>query len=47
VAVHPAAAAISGKYWADCNVASSRADGDDPALAKRLWEVSEAIAARV
>ena len=47
VAVHPAAATISGKYFADCNVASSRADGDDPALAKRLWEVSEAIAARV
>lgn len=47
VAVHPAAGAISGEYFADCNVARSRRDADDPGLAKRLWEESEKIAARL
>ncbi len=46
-AVHPAAANISGAYLADCNVARPRADADDPALARRLWEVSESIVARL
>lgn len=45
VAVSPGAASISGAYFADCNVAKSRADADDPALAKKLWEVSEKIVA--
>jgi WW domain-containing oxidoreductase len=45
VAVHPAAATTSGAYFADCNVATPRADADDPVLARRLWEVSEAIVA--
>jgi WW domain-containing oxidoreductase len=45
VAVNPAAAAVSGEYFADCNVAKPRADADDPALAARLWEVSESIVA--
>ena len=47
VASHPAAKAVTGKYFADCNIARSRADGDDAALAKRLWDASEAIAAKV
>jgi NAD(P)-dependent dehydrogenase (short-subunit alcohol dehydrogenase family) len=47
VATSPATAGISGQYFADCNVAKSRADADDPALAKRLWEVSERIVAEV
>jgi len=47
VATNPALAAVSGKYFADCNVASPRADAEDPATAKRLWEVSEQIAAGV
>ncbi len=46
-AVHPAAAAISGAYWADCNLATPRPDADDPALARRLWETTEAIVARL
>ena len=45
VAVSPAAAGVSGQYFADCNVARSRPDADDAALAKRLWEVSEKIVA--
>jgi WW domain-containing oxidoreductase len=45
VAVHPAVAATSGAYFADCNVAGARADADDAALAAKLWEVSEKIVA--
>ncbi len=47
VAVHPAAAGISGAYFADCNVAKSRADADDAALARKLWQVSEEIVAKL
>jgi WW domain-containing oxidoreductase len=46
-AAHPSMATTSGAYLADCNVARPRADAEDPALAKRLWEVSEAIVARL
>jgi WW domain-containing oxidoreductase len=46
-AVHPAAARLSGAYLADCNVARPRRDADDPALAARLWEVTERIVARL
>ncbi|HEU4386056.1 MAG TPA: SDR family oxidoreductase [Anaeromyxobacteraceae bacterium] len=45
VAAHPAVATTSGQYFADCNVAKPRPDAEDPALAKRLWEVSETIVA--
>jgi WW domain-containing oxidoreductase len=47
VAANPGAAALSGLYFADCNIAPSRPDADDPALAARLWEVSEAIVAKL
>jgi len=42
-AVHPRAAGLSGAYLADCHVARPRADAEDPALARHLWEVSERI----
>jgi WW domain-containing oxidoreductase len=45
VAVHPAVATISAKYFADCNVAEPRSDTKDPALAARLWTVTEQIVA--
>ena len=45
VAVNPAAATVSGQYWADSNVAKPRPDAEDPALAAKLWEVSEKIVA--
>ena len=44
VATNPALAAISGQYFADCNIAKPRADAEDAALAQRLWDVSEKIA---
>jgi NAD(P)-dependent dehydrogenase (short-subunit alcohol dehydrogenase family) len=46
LAAHPGAAGISGEYFDDCNVARPRADGTDAETARRLWDVSEAIAAR-
>lgn len=45
VATHPSLATVSGKYFADCNVATPRADAEDPALARKLWEVSETLVA--
>ena len=45
VAANPKAAGVSGEYWADANIAKSRAEADDPALAAKLWEVSEKIVA--
>ena len=46
-AVHPDAAAHSGAYLADCNVARTSRHGRNPALAARLWAVSEDLAARL
>jgi WW domain-containing oxidoreductase len=47
VATNPAVANISGKYFADCNVAAPRTDAEDPETAKKLWDISEKIAAEV
>ena len=47
VATNPAVAGVSGKYFADCNVANPRADAEDASVSKRLWDMSEAIAAKV
>jgi WW domain-containing oxidoreductase len=45
VTTNPKLAGVSGEYFADSNVARPRADASDPALAKKLWEVSEKIVA--
>ena len=47
VAVSPNAADLNGQYFSDCNIARPRADANDPALAARLWELSEKIASSV
>jgi len=47
VATHPSVASVTGEYFADSNLARPRADADDPVLARRLWEVTEEIAARL
>jgi len=47
VATNPRLAEASGQYFVDCNIAKARADADDPALATKLWDVSETIAAAV
>jgi NAD(P)-dependent dehydrogenase (short-subunit alcohol dehydrogenase family) len=45
VATRPELAAVSGEYFADCNVAKSSRNGRDDAMAERLWTVSEQIVA--
>ncbi|MGB8331249.1 MAG: SDR family oxidoreductase [Polyangiales bacterium] len=47
VAVHPSLDGVTGQYFADCNVSVSSAHGRDEAMAAKLWEVSEQIAAEV
>jgi NAD(P)-dependent dehydrogenase (short-subunit alcohol dehydrogenase family) len=47
VATHPGAADVNGEYWADCNVAKSNAWGRDLQMARRLWDVTEAIVAKL
>lgn len=42
-AVHPAAAAHPGAYFADCGVAKTSAAAQDDTLATRLWTESERI----
>lgn len=47
-AAHPGAAALNGEYLVDSNVARPSAPGaTDPALAARLWQVSEEIVAKL
>jgi NAD(P)-dependent dehydrogenase (short-subunit alcohol dehydrogenase family) len=46
-AASPAWQGISGEYLADCNIAKPRADANDAALARKLWEVSEKIVAEL
>lgn len=46
-AANPKAAKFSGEYLADCNVAKPRAEANDPALAKKLWDLSETIVAKL
>jgi WW domain-containing oxidoreductase len=43
VATNPGLAQVSGEYFADCNIATPRADALSVATAQRLWEVSEQI----
>jgi NAD(P)-dependent dehydrogenase (short-subunit alcohol dehydrogenase family) len=47
VAGHPAVASVSGEYFVDCNVAQPSHLARDAALARRLWDESERIVARL
>lgn len=44
-AVHPEVASINGAYFADVNIAKPRRDAESPETAKKLWQISEKIAA--
>ncbi|XP_062233711.1 short-chain dehydrogenase TIC 32 B, chloroplastic-like [Phragmites australis] len=46
VAVHPAVAGVSGKYFADCNEASPSRLGASSEEATKLWSFSDAITAQ-
>jgi hypothetical protein len=45
VAVHPAVAGVSGKYFADCNEAAPSRLGASSEEASKLWSFSDAITA--
>jgi WW domain-containing oxidoreductase len=47
VAVHPRVEGVTGKYFADCNESHTTRHGRDEAMAAKLWEASEKIAAEV
>ncbi|HEY4392697.1 MAG TPA: SDR family oxidoreductase [Polyangia bacterium] len=47
LAASPAVAEVTGAYYADCNPSETRPNGQDLAAAARLWEASEALAARL
>ena len=46
VATAPALDGVSGHYFADCNPAIMSIHGKNPELARRLWTVSEELAAK-
>ncbi|MBK9262673.1 MAG: SDR family oxidoreductase [Polyangiaceae bacterium] len=43
LATHPEAAGFNGQYFYDLKVRRVRARGDDPELARRLWDLSEGL----
>ncbi len=45
LAASPSVSGISGEFWADCQIAPSGAALKDPAVAARLWDLSERILA--
>ena len=45
VATSPALEGVSGQYFSDCNPATKSFHGRNPELARRLWDVSEELAA--
>jgi WW domain-containing oxidoreductase len=47
VAVHPDAAKHNGEYWADCNVSPASAHARSEVMAKRLWQVTQEIVAKL
>lgn len=47
VATHPSLEGVRGEYFADCNRAKSTRVSRDPALADRLWTVTEEIVAKL
>lgn len=47
VAVHPAVAGVTGQFFADCNVAQPRRLAESTELARKLWEKTEEIVARL
>jgi NAD(P)-dependent dehydrogenase (short-subunit alcohol dehydrogenase family) len=47
LATNPGVSGVTGGYFRDCNPAQPFPVANDPAAAARLWEISEAIAAKV
>ncbi|KAL3342124.1 hypothetical protein AABB24_026245 [Solanum stoloniferum] len=43
VALHPDVKGVSGKYYADCNIAEASHQANDAGLAKRLWDFTMSL----
>uniref|UniRef100_M1BAJ1 Short-chain dehydrogenase n=1 Tax=Solanum tuberosum TaxID=4113 RepID=M1BAJ1_SOLTU len=43
VALHPDVKGVSGKYYADCNIAEASPQANDAGLAKRLWDFTTSL----
>jgi NAD(P)-dependent dehydrogenase (short-subunit alcohol dehydrogenase family) len=43
LASHPSLAGVSGHYFVDCNLGEQSDHQKDPAMAARLWQVSEEL----
>jgi WW domain-containing oxidoreductase len=46
LAANPSVSGITGEFWSNCQIAKGNPLLEDVSLAKRLWEVSDAIVAR-
>jgi WW domain-containing oxidoreductase len=46
LAASPSVSGITGEFWSNCQIAKGNSLLQDAGLAKRLWEVSDAIVAR-
>lgn len=47
VATHPSLANVSGEYFSDCNVTKPSRHARNEAMAEKLWDVTEAIVAKL
>jgi WW domain-containing oxidoreductase len=47
LAANPLVSGITGEFWSNCQIAKGNSLLQDPDLAKRLWDVSEDIVARL
>lgn len=47
IAANPGVSGVSGEYFADCNIAPCSADARNADLAKKLWERTEEIVAKL
>lgn len=43
VALHPDVKGVSGKYYADCNIAEASPQANDAGLAKRMWDFTMSL----
>lgn len=43
VALHPDVKGVTGKYYADCNIAETSPQANDAELAKRLWDFTMSL----
>ena len=47
VATHPSLAGVTGEYFSDCNITKPSRHARNEAMAEKLWDVTEAIVAKL